>query len=150
MAAKKLLYSITVLPENNPQTLVQFLGGTNTRLVLNRIDIMPLGATSATAPLQFDLATQGDVGGLIDGDSFWSKEIPACAEDVLSHAFKADAPVGAEPGTPTSYYPISAHQQATRVWTPPSPIIITAGQRLGFRYVSAVFASTDLLFYFEE
>lgn len=140
----------SVTPSANPTTLYQIVAAANQRSVLKSIEIMPAGVTAATAPILFDVCTQGDGVNLTDDTSTLVKNLVAAAEALQTTILKQST---GEPGSPVTQYLFTLHQQGTRVWVPPNrdrEIIIPGGGRLGIRYRSSVYVAVRLQLELEE
>lgn len=142
---------VTVTPAANPTTLYQILAAANRRTVLHGIEVMPLGATAATAPLLFDICLQDDANGLvIAADATKPKDWPEMAETVQTTVLQQN---GGEPTTSTVKREFSLHQMGTRAWVSIQPfkeIIIPGGVRMGVRYLNATFVPVRMSFSLEE
>lgn len=152
MARNFYTYSgIAATPVANPETVAQIVAAANTRVVLLAVEINPLGATAATAPIPFNLVVQTDAGGMSDDSAQIVADAPVASETRQTTILKRG---GAEPAsTAKNAGQLSIHQQGSRLWVPPNArreIIIAGGTRLGLRYASATFVSTQITLYFEE
>lgn len=146
MAGLRHMYKIA-FNSAGPKTVCQFVAPTNQRVHLRRVELIPKGATGATAPLFFDLSLQDTAGTSSDGDAARVKSAPVAVEAIqmtARHLFTV------EPASSTPKDEISLHQQGARTWEPIDPMVIEGGLRLGFRYLSSQTVDCDFVFYFEE
>lgn len=147
MAQLNTYWEVERLPVANPETLAQIEAPANQRILLRAIEIMPLGATGATAPIKFDVCLQTTAGTSSAGGTP-ELRAPVGNEAVQATMLKTFT---AEPGTSTPKHSFTLHQQGARTWAPPDgPIVIEGGTRLGIRYVSATFVTVKLALYMEE
>lgn len=146
MAALKFSLSIDHTPNANPRTLFQVVAPASQRLLLLGIELMPLGATAATAPIPFDVVRQTTAGTASSLSAV--KTAPDAAESVQATAQQTFT---AEPTLGESKFQFSLHQQGSRLWTPPSgAIVIAGGERWGLRYLSSTFVQVKVQAFFEE
>ncbi|MHC4713546.1 MAG: hypothetical protein ACYTAN_09805 [Planctomycetota bacterium] len=139
-----------ITPDANPQTLYQFLAAANHPVSLKSVELMPLGASAATAPLLFDVATQTDATGMTADAGNLVKNLGSPAVTVQTSVLKQN---GAEPAGPVTQYIFTLHQQGSRVWVPPNvdrEIVIPAASRLGLRYLNATFVPCRMRVELEE
>lgn len=131
MAQKFFFHRTKITPDADPKTFWQLLVGANLRVALRFIEIKPIGATSASSPIQFELLKQTTAGTAAPGA--FQKESPACGEDIISTI--ADT-FTVEPTASTPAYPMTIHQQGTLIWRPPTSnglIVMLEAERWGFR-----------------
>lgn len=151
MAMKFFHHKLTVTPSANPQSLWQLRVGTNHRVLLHAIEIMPKGNTPASAPLNFVLVLQNSTGTYDTDDSAnLIKEIPAYSGNIVS---TMHITCSVEPGSNTIYYPISVHQQARLRWTPPTKsgvAILDTATRWALRSLFTSAPELDIVSIFEE
>ena len=136
MAQKLFTHKIEDTPAGATETQWQARVPTNERCLLHGISFMPLGATSASAPLKWDLGIQSADGTFTDDSANIVKEIPAYSGAILTTVHTAPT---VEPTTTTAHYWITLHQQAMFIWRPPTRsgfIIMDTGVRWGLRCLS--------------
>lgn len=146
MAALKWMHK-TNFNNSGTKTVCQIKAPTNQRAVLRRVELIPKGASGATAPLDFDLSLQDDAGTSTDDSAAIQKSAPVAAETVQTTVRTAFT---AEPSTSTPKDHFSLHQQGARTWEPVDPVVIEGNTRLGLRYLSALTVDCDFALYFEE
>lgn len=147
MSKLDFMYSVTYGGGAGPKTIAQFQAPTNQRVLLKEIELMPAGASGATAALDFELAVQDGAGTSSDDSGSLEKHDPEGAETVqttIRNAFTA------EPSTNTRKHALSLHQQGSRTWRPLQPVVIPGGSRLGLRYLSGLSVGCDVIFHLEE
>lgn len=146
-------FKLTVTPDNNPNTLVQFVIGANQRVVVPSINIKPLGSTGASLPLHFEFVKQADAGTMVSAAANLVLVSPAAAETPIMTALKQQAGQ-TEPTTSTEQgYDITVHQQQNVEWIPTNPfreVWMLGGERWGLRYVSAAFIAVVINIPLEE
>jgi len=138
MAQKLFSHKVEVTPGAQPQTQWQARIPTNGRALLHAIAFMPVGATSASAPIKWDLGIQSADGTLDTDDSAnLVKEIPAYSGSILTTLHITPS---VEPTTMTAHFWITLHQQAMFIWRPPTRngfIIMDTGTRWGLRCLTS-------------
>jgi hypothetical protein len=139
--------------DGNPETICQFVPASDHPMVMHNVMVGPLGATGASAPLQFDFLAQTSQGTLTDDTASLTKIEPILAATIQMAVYKTAH--GAEPSTESGgqHQALALHQQNTGLWVPATPfkeILIPSGKRLGFRYLDAAAMSFLLSFTLEE
>lgn len=136
MAGTNFHFDATLQSATDPKTILQVVAATNVRVLLHGILIRPLGSTSASAPLEWDLIKQSDAGA--------SSALPAAqihrleqvgAEVLQTTGLITFTSEPANAGAADVRDEMSLHQQGGGwIWTPlKGPIVIPGGTRLGFR-----------------
>jgi len=141
----KFYVTETKTPTSNPQTLIQVLAPTNTRVRILGAEIGLRGSTPATTPIAFDWVIQTSAGTstAITGQ----KRDRGCDESIRATIL---TDFSAEPTGTTQVVTFSMHQQAMYPWRPRIPILVKGGERVGLRYRSATYVETVLTLYVEE
>lgn len=135
-------YIVSATPNANTRTIAQFLAAANSRVALWGVRLLPLGATSGSAPIIYEIGTQADAGTSSDDSANLIKRPPGFSYSIgttVRNTFTA------EPATTTVLQTLSLHQQGTLLWTPDGaplykgePLIFENSARLGFRLNSSV------------
>lgn len=147
MAALDFMYAIDFAATGSVETICQFLAPTNQRVTLHRVELIPEGATGATAPLKFDLSLQDGAGTSADDSAALQKDAPVAVETIQTTVRDTFT---VEPSTSTPKNKFSLHQQGARTWVPRKPIVIEGGTRLACRYLSSLTVNCTLVFHLEE
>lgn len=147
MAGQRFTHTIQRTPAANPETLVQYVAPTHQRVELISIDLGPLGASAATAPLVLDVVRQSTAGTASDDSAALVKLDPAAAENLLTTCRKTFT---VEPTLTAVLFSITLHQQASRLWVPPSRIFIPGGGRVALRNITATFVDWKINVTLEE
>lgn len=134
-------FTISVTPDKTTNTLLQFIIGSNQRVVLPMISVMPKGNTGASLPIVFQLVKQDDSGNMPAADSANLKLVsPAAAETPIMTA-KKWAAGQTEPTTTTDQgYTFTVHQQQNKEWIPTNPfreVWMLGSEIWGLRYLYA-------------
>jgi len=98
---------------------------------------MPIGSTSASAPLKWELGIASADGTFTDDSANIVKEIPAFSGSILTTVHITPT---VEPATLTAHYWITLHQQAMFIWRPPTRngfIIMDTATRWGLRCLTS-------------
>ena len=134
MAAKFFSHVVEVTPGTAPQTQWQARVPANQRTILRGIKFMPIGSTSASAPIKWDFVLQSADGTFSTDDSAnIVKEIPAFGASILT---TVHITCTVEPTTNTVYDEITLHQQGVLMYRPPTKtgyLILDTGTRWGLR-----------------
>lgn len=149
MAALDFTYEVT-LSVGGPDTVCQFVAPTNQRVLLKAIELMPLGSSGATVPLEFDLELQSGsgVGGTDDSVNLKSQP-PDPSEAIQTTVLKGG--FSNPPPAVRSIHSFSLHQQGARTWVPPTgPIVIEGAKRLGLRYLTSTNVNCKYRVHLEE
>ncbi len=149
MAGLDCTHEVERTPTAQNETLIQLKAPTHQRLKLKAVELMPLGSTSASVPIEFDIAKQDDAG--VGGGAATAEKLPPIGSETPT-ATVLEAPwATSQPTGPVSKYSFSLHQQGARLWVPPlGPILIEGGEYWGLRYASATFVKVKVRLYWEE
>ena len=148
MAGLDFMYRIPFTADPALATVCQFKAPTNQRVYLHEVELIPKGATGASAPLHFDLCLQDDAGTSADDSGSLEKHAPVAPETVQTTVRKT---FSVEPSTSTPRHVFSLHQQGSRTYRPRKPIMIEGNTRLGFRNLNtSLNPACDFVFHLEE
>jgi hypothetical protein len=149
MAALDFMYRVAFTATPGLETVCQFQAPVNQRTLLHEVELIPKGATGASAPLHFDLSLQDDAGvGSTDVSSDMEKHAPVASESLQT---KVRTGFSTEPSTSTPKHVFSLHMQGARTYRPLKPIVIEGNTRLGFRFLNASLnPACDFVFHLEE
>lgn len=148
MAALDFMYRVAFTASPGLQTVCQFKAPTAQRVLLHEVELIPKGATGASAPLHFDLSLQDDAGTSTDDSAAMEKHAPVALEAIQTTVRNAFT---VEPTTTTPKHVFSLHQQGARTYRPRKPILIEGNTRLGFRNLNtALNPACDFVFHLEE
>lgn len=123
MSARVMQYTQNISPANAADmTLMQIVAPANQRIVLRQVQVGPIGATGATGQLEFDIVTQTNANGLTADSGSIVEQVPvATSGSIQTVANKKTSPSAAdEPAGNSVLYQFELHQQASRVWVPPT------------------------------
>lgn len=123
MSARILQYIQNISPANAADmTLMQVVAPTNQRIVIRQVQVGPIGATGATGQLKFDVVDQTDANGLTADSAAIQEQAPVPPSGAIQTvANKKTSPSAVdEPAGNTVRYQFELHQQASRVWVPPT------------------------------
>ena len=137
MARKLFSHQVTVTPGAAGQTQWEARVPTNQRTLLHKIIFAPIGSTSASAPLKWELGIASADGTYTDDSAAIVKEVPAFSGSILTTVHIVPT---VEPGTFTRHFWITLHQQARLVWIPPTLdgfLIMDTGIRWSLRCQTA-------------
>lgn len=141
MARKKFSYVVTKNIAAVPKTILQLNPQNTGRVVITKIEVIPEGATSATAAILFDIVKQSSAGTSSTVPTANKRE-PACSEAI---ATTAASDFTAEPSLTANSIQgqFSAHQQSYVPWIPEGGELVlpgyngASGQLYGIRCVSS-------------
>lgn len=135
----------TVTPTANPQTLFQVLAPANQNVRILGVDLTPQGSTPASVPIPFDWIIQTTAG---TGSTATAQKQDRGQDDSIRATLQTD--FTSEPTASSVLIVFSLHQQSSGFWRPPFPLVAKGGERLGFRYKSAIYVPLSFTVYLEE
>lgn len=112
-------FTISVTPDKTVNTLLQFLPGSNQRVVVPMISVMPKGNVGASLPIVFKFVRQDDSGNMPAADGGNLKLVSPVAAEAPIMTAKKWAGSQTEPTTTTDVgYTFTVHQQQNKEWIP--------------------------------
>jgi len=131
----------------NPETIAQFVIGSNARVLLLGIQISPLGSTAASAPIHWNFGTQDGAGTSTANTSDLVKDSPDWTGTTTNYLTTLGT-FTAEATHTDKGYDITLHQQSTLFWKEPQKgyVIMDPSERWGLQIQSA--AAFDIVYNF--
>lgn len=128
------------------QTVLQLIAASNRAIEIVQLGIGFNGTSSTAEPVDVTLARQSDAG------SGSSSVTPVKYDDSTSESLQTTAikVCTSEPTTGDVVFTQHVHPQTGLFWTPPAPLIVGGGDRLGLRCAAGASVALNAYIVFKE